>query len=327
MTALARLAATAAFAAGLASAAGAQQITLHMGHNTQSNHPIHIASEAFAERVAEATGGEIEIIVYPSEQLAALRAGAEGVQLGTVDLYWADSGTLGNWAPHLSFVSLPFMFADFDSAVATMDGMAPELQEAMRSELNVERLAWSPGGFRVIMTTGRPVAAAADMEGLKLRVPEIPVYVAAFGALRTNATPLPWGDVYSALQTGVVEGVEGPPAAIQTAGFHEVSSYMARTNHIMNDLNLLMNLDRFNALTEAQQQILRDAANQSVHVELREVMRTNEDVAYAALSEAVEANDSPDVDSFRAAMLPVYDDFVATAGPRAAEWIARAQAN
>ena len=325
MTAPIRLSVATLLALGLATAANAQQTTLHLGHNTQTNHPIHIALEAFSERVAEATGGEINIIVYPAEQLAALRAGVEGVQLGTVDAYMGDSGTIGNWAPHLSFVSLPFMFADFDSAVEIMDGMADDIKASLRSELNVERLGWSPGGFRVIMTTNRPVASAADMEGLRIRVPEIPVYVAAFAALRTNATPLPWGDVYSALQTGVVEGVEGPAAAIQTAGFHEVSSYMSRTNHIMNDLNLLMNLDRFNALSAEHQQIIRDAAHLSIEVELRAVMRDNEDVAYDALSESVAANDTPDVDSFRAAMLPVYDDFIATAGPQAAEWIARVQ--
>lgn len=327
MNAIARLAAIAALALGPALPVAAQRITLHMGHNTQTTHPIHIASEAFARRVAEASGGAIEVIVYPAEQLAALRAGAEGVQLGTIDLYWSDSGTLGNWAPHLSFVSLPFMFADFDAAVAAVDAMSPEIEAAMRDELNVQRLAWSPGGFRIIMTTNRPIHSAADMVGLKIRVPEIPVYVQAFGALRTNATPLPWGDVYSALQTGVVEAVEGPPAAIRTAGFHEVSKYMARTNHIMNDLNLLMNLDRYNGLTPGHRQILRDAAHQSIVVELREVMRTNEDVAYKALAEVVEADDTPDVESFRTAMMPVWDQFVATAGPRAAEWIARARGN
>lgn len=318
----------AAFASmAMAGAAQAQTLTFHLGHNTQTNHPIHIASEKFAELVKEKSGGTMEVIVYPAEQLATLREGAEGVQLGTVDMYWSDSGTLGNWAPKYSFVSLPFMFADFDSAVAAMDGLSDQLTEGMREDLNVERLAWSPGGFRVIMTSKSPVHAASDLKGMKIRVPEIPIYVSAFAALDANATPLPWGDVYSALQTGVVEGVEGPAAAIQTAGFQEVSKYMARTNHIMNDLNLLMNLDKFNALTPEQQQIIREAAKEAVVDGLRPVMKTNEDVAYGDLSKIVEADDNPDVASFRVAMKPVYDDFIKSAGPQAAEWIAAAQGN
>ncbi|MEQ9812281.1 MAG: TRAP transporter substrate-binding protein [Azospirillaceae bacterium] len=312
---------------GIAGPVAAQSVTLHMAHNTQVEHPIHQAAERFAELVAERTEGDVEVIVYPNEQLANLRAGAEGVQLGTIDMAWSDSGTLGNWAPQFSFVSLPFIFADFDHAVSAMDALAPDLTVAMREALNVERLAWSPGGFRVILSNGRPVNEAADIDGLKIRVPEIPVYVAAFAALNANATPLPWGDVYTALQTGVVEGVEGPPAAIQTAGFAEVSEYMARTNHIMNDLNLLMNLDRFNALTPEVQEIIRTSAHEAVDVWLREVMRENYDVAYQALAEMLEENDNPDVESFRQAMLPVWEDFIADAGPQAEAWINATQSN
>jgi tripartite ATP-independent transporter DctP family solute receptor len=320
-----KVATVALAAAAFNTGALAQEITLHLGHNTQVEHPINIASDKFAELVAQKSNGTMKVVVYPAEQLATLRAGAEGVQLGTVDLYWSDSGTLGNWAPQYSFVSLPFMFPDFDSAVATMDKLEPTLVENMRTDLNVERLAWSPGGFRVIMTTKKPIHAAGDLAGVKIRVPEIPVYVSAFAALKANATPLPWGDVYSALQTGVVDGVEGPSAAIQTAAFQEVSKYMSRTNHIMNDLNLLMNLDKFNSLTAEQQQILRDSAKEAVVNELRPVMKTNEDVAYDAMAKIVEADNTPDVESFRAAMAPVYDEFIATAGPKAAEWIAAAQ--
>jgi len=307
--------------------ASAQSVTLHLGHVQQADHPMQIASERFADLVAEATDGDIEVISYPAEQLANLRGGAEGVQLGTVDIFWVDSGTLGNWAPEYSFVSLPFMFADFASAIEAMDGLEDELIAAMRDDLNVERLAWAPAGFRVILSNGRPVNEAADLDGLKIRVPEIPIYVNTFAALNANATPLPWGDVYTALQTGVVEGVEGPPAAIRTAGFAEVADYMARTNHIMTDLNILMNLDRFNSLSDSQQAAIREAAHEAFELWFREEIQTSENEAYEELTGLMEANNDPDMESFREAMAPVWDDFIAEAGPRAAEWIERAQAN
>lgn len=305
--------------------AAAQEVTLHLGHVQQATHPMQLASEHFAELVSEKSNGAIKIIVYPAEQLAGLRAGAEGVQLGTIDMYWPDSGTLGNWQAKYSFVSLPFIFADFDAAVATMDALDEEITQSMREDLNVERLAWSPAGFRVILSTDRKVTSAEDLKGLKIRVPEIPIYVSAFAALDANATPLPWGDVYSALQTGVVEGVEGPPAAILTSNLQEVTSYMARTNHIMTDLNLLMNLDKFNSLKPEYQRILRDAAKEAVNNGLREALRQGEDDAYATLAEALEETDAPDTDSFRAAMAPVYQQFVKEAGPQAAAWIAAAK--
>lgn len=311
----------------LASAVQGQQITLHLGHVQQASHPMQVASEQFAALVAERTGGEIQIVSHPAEQLAGLRAGAEGVQLGTIDLYWPDSGTLGNWAPHYSFVSLPFIFPDFDAAIAVMDGLKDDIDASMREDLNVERLAWSPSGFRVILTSDRVVASASDMRGLKIRVPEIPIYISAFAALHANATPLPWGDVYSALQTRVVDGVEGPPAAVLTSALHEVTGHMTRTNHIMTDLNLLMNLDRFNALSPEHQQILREAAAEAVEDGLRDLLRIDEERSYDALAEALETNDAPDVESFRAAMQPVYAEFIDTAGEKAAAWIAAAQAD
>ena len=302
----------------------AQEVTLHLGHVQQATHPMQIASEHFADLVAEKSGGTMKVIVYPAEQLAGLRAGAEGVQLGTIDMYWPDSGTLGNWQPKYSFVSLPFIFADYDAAIKVMDTLEAELTESMRKDLNVERLAWSPSGFRVILSSKHAVASAADLKGMKIGVPEIPIYVAAFGALHANSTPLPWGDVYSAIQTGVVDGVEGPPAAIATSALQEVTKYMARTNHMMTDLNLLMNLDRFNSLTPEQQQILRDAAKEAVNGGLREELRKGEDDAYLQLAKTLDENNEPDVQSFRDAMAPVYDEFIKS-NPDAAGWIEAAQ--
>jgi TRAP-type transport system periplasmic protein len=316
-----------ALAASLFAAAAptlAQEVTLHLGHVQQATHPMQIASEKFAALVAEKSGGAMKVIVYPAEQLAGLRAGAEGVQLGTIDMYWPDSGTLGNWQPKYSFVSLPFIFADYDAAIAVMDSLEAEITESMRKDLNVERLAWSPSGFRVILSSKHAVNSAADMKGMKIRVPEIPIYVSAFSALHANGTPLPWGDVYSAIQTGVVDGVEGPPAAIQTSAIQEVTKYMARTNHIMTDINLLMNLDKFNSLKPEQQQILRDAARDAINGGLREELRKGEDEAYLQLAEALEENNEPDVQSFRDAMAPVYDEFI-KANPDAAGWIEAAE--
>lgn len=304
----------------------AQDVTLHLGHNTQTDHPVHGASEVFADLVKEKTGGAVAVLTYPAEQLATLRAGAEGVQLGTVDLYWSDSGTLGNWQPKYGFVSLPFMFSDFDVAESAMDELAPALAEQMRADLNVERLAWSPGGFRVIVTTKKPVHAAADLAGLKIRVPEIPVYVSAFSALHANATPLPWGDVYSALQTGVVEGVEGPAQAIVTAGFAEVAGTLSRTNHIMSDFNLLMNLDKFNSLKPEYQQAIREAAHEAGDVWLRKEMRATEESSYQTLAAVLEEDNTPDVATFRDAMSPVYDEFLAGPGGDARAWIEAVQA-
>lgn len=298
----------------------AQSQTLHFAHNVQATHPRAIAADIFAEEVARASDNDIRVVVYPAGQMASLREGAEGVQLGTVDLTWADAGTLGNWTPELSFSSLPFLFEDMPTANARMDAIMDDLTVFMRERLNTENLGWSPEGFRVIVTAPRGVPRASDMEGLKMRVPEVPLYVSVFGALRTNATPLPWGDIYSAIQTGVIDGAEGASTAIVSSRLHEVANYVARTNHILTDAFLMMNLDRFNSLSEDQQEAIRTAAAISIE-RLRELAADEEDVAFAALAESLEVAEDLDIESYRAAMAPVYEEFIAENGEQAQVWL------
>lgn len=304
----------------------AQQTTLHMGHNNQTDHPGHIAGLEFARLVKEGTDGAVEVIVYPAEQLANLRAGAEGVQLGTIDMYYVDSGTLGNWHPQYSFVSLPFMFDDFDHASSSMDSIADEVTEGMRKDFNVERLGWTPAGFRIVLSKDVEVNSASDMEGIKMRVPEIPIYIATFTNIGTNPTPLPWGDVYSALQTGVVDGVEGPASAIRSAGMHEVATHIAPTRHIMTDLSLLMNLDRFNSLSAEHQAVVKEAGHLAFDIMFRELMKEVDDAAYDSIANGLIESSDLDVGTFRTAVQPVVDEFVAGPGEAVSDWIATIRA-
>jgi tripartite ATP-independent transporter DctP family solute receptor len=304
----------------------AQQITLHMGHNNQTDHPGHIAGLEFAQLVEEGTNGEIEVIVYPAEQLANVRAGAEGIQLGTIDLYYVDAGTLGNWHPQYAFVSLPFLFDDYDHAERSMDVIAEEITASMRRDFNVERLGWTPAGFRVMMSKGVAITSAEDLNGVKFRVPEIPLYVETFTRLGANPTPLPWGDVYSAIQTGVVDAVEGPAPAIRSAGFYEVATHVAPTYHIMTDLSLLMNLDRFESLSPEHQEVLREAGRQAFDVTFRQLIREADTEAFAAISANLETPESLDVESFRTAVSPVVEEFLSAAGPEVEGWVATIRA-
>jgi TRAP-type C4-dicarboxylate transport system substrate-binding protein len=163
------------------------------------------------------------------------------------------------------------------------------------------------------------------MSGVKMRVPEIPLYVDTFTELGTNPTPLPWGDVYSALQTGVVQGVEGPSPAILSAGMHEVSTHIAPTRHIMTDLALLMNLDRFNSLTPEQQQVVREAGDQAFNHTFRELMREADQAAYNQIAADLTEAQALDVESFRAAVEPVIAAFLNTAPDHVQGWVSEIQ--
>jgi tripartite ATP-independent transporter DctP family solute receptor len=301
--------------------ADAQTRTFRLSHHLAPGHLVDVASNRFAELVAEATGGALQIEVFPSGQIAGLRQGAEAVQLGTVDFVWSDFGTLANWRPEYGFVSLPFLFKDDAHFDAVFSGpVGEELRQSVAANLGIEALEYGNAGFRVVATRNAPVNTPADLAGVRIRVPEVPVYVNAFRSVGANPTPMAWGEVYTALQTGVIDAVENPPEGLAVGAMQEVTSYVSRTFHIMTDVSLFANGGVMASLTPEQQEAVRNAAREAVtEFNLRTRERTEE--YWNTLAAALEENETPDVAAFQEAMAPVWDEFVASAGPAAQEWI------
>lgn len=228
--------------AGLPTAADAETRTLRLSHHLAPGHLVDVASKRFAELVAEKTNGAITVEVFPSGQIAGLRQGAEAVQVGTVDVVWSDFGTLANWRPEYGFVSLPFLFRDNAHFDAVFGGeVGKELAKSVADNLGVEVLGYGNAGFRVIATRDRAVKVPEDMKGVRIRVPEVPIFIAAFRSVGANPTPMAWGEVYTALQTGVIDAVENPAEGLAVGNMQDVTKHLSRTYHIMTDVNLFTN--------------------------------------------------------------------------------------
>ncbi len=284
--------------------------TLHLSHIFNLEDLRHKAALAFAEEVKSKTNGEVEIIVHPLSQMGGLRDGVEGTRLGTIDITMADTATIGNWAPALGMWSLPFVFKDYEHAQRVMAGPVGDWRAAqIRSKAGLIALGHAVVGFRVMLTTKRPINTAADMRQMKFRVPEIPIYVSTFRALGTNVTPLPWGEVYSALQAGVVEGVESNPSSFILAKHAEVAKFASRTHHILLDSGLLMNPGRFSALSRDAQDIITAAAKHHITDSLSKAQIALETTAWNDLGKWSKLNPNPDLGSFRAAVAPVVEEF------------------
>lgn len=284
---------------------------LHLSHVNAPNDLIHLAAEKFAAAVAERTNGALTIVVHPASSLAGLRDGVEGVRLGTIDIAIADSGTLGNWIPEMGFFSLPFMFDDFAHERRVLAGPVGDWRrQKVREVLAAELIASAPIGQR-IMVSRTPIATPADIKGLTFRVPEIPVYVRMVTELGGNPTPVPFADVYMALQTGVIEAAEGTATSAMTAKFDEVSTHASRVHHIMLDNAVVMNATRFDTLPADQQQVIKEAAAEFFDGWLSTQRETAEDEAWAYMAGKVEGNASPDREAFRRALAPMVKDFVA----------------
>lgn len=315
-----------AITAGAAGDAEAQSRQLRLSHHLAPGHLVDVASHRFADLVSEQTNGEITIEVFPSGQIAGLRQGAEAVQFGTVDFVWTDFGTLANWRPEYGFVSLPFLFQGDEHFDAVFGGeVGQALREDVSTNLGIEALGYGNAGFRVIATRDRAVSEPSDLQGIRIRVPEVPIFVSAFRSVGANPTPMAWGEVYTAIQTGVIDAVENPAEGLAVGGMQEVTGHLSRTYHIMTDVNLFANNDLLAGLTEEQQEIVRTAAATAVD-EFNAKTREAAAGYWDQLAERLETVDEPNRAAFQEAMAPVWEEFTAATGEAGQGWIDRVQA-
>jgi tripartite ATP-independent transporter DctP family solute receptor len=291
-------------------AAHAAQTTLILSHHVPTAHLVHRTSQRFAALVSEATGGQVAIDIKPSGQLFNLRSGAEALRLGTVDLCWTDLGTLGNWRPEFGFTSLPFLFTGFDQVKKVLYGPVGERVRAdVQKLLSIEVLSLGASGFRVFLGN-KHIQTADDCKGIKLRVPEIPIYVEMARAIGANPTPIPTDGIYTALQTHIVDMIEIPPDYIVDTKMWEVGPHACRTNHIFTEVSLMASAARVATLPPEVQKALRDAAQQAVAVEMWAANLKNQEDAWTTLASHSDAVAEPDRQSFRVKTRPVIDNFV-----------------
>lgn len=304
----------------------AQATRLVFSHHLPTTHIGHAAAEKFAARVAQGTGGQVTIDIKPASQLFNLRTSAEAIQLGTLDMCWTDLGTLANWQPHFGFISMPFLFNDYDHVRRVMYGpIGQQVVKEAKDTLNVEVLSLGASGFRVFLGK-KAVNTADDVRGIKLRVPEIPTWVEMARALGTNPTPIPAGEMYTALQTGVIDAIEVPPDYIVSAKIYEVAGFATRTHHIFTEVSMMASAKKMASLPANVQKTIRDAAVESIQNEMWAVNLKEQESAWNELAKRVKANPTPDVASFRAKMAPVYDSFAKRGGAKGKAWVEACQA-
>ena len=322
------------YGAGAASALAAPAITraqaapirLVFSHHLPTTHLGHRITETFASRVKDGTNGQVTIDIRPASQLFNLRTSAEALQLGTLDMCWSDLGTLANWQPHLGFVSMPFLFNDFDHVKRVLYGPAGrQVSEVAKDALGVEILSLGASGFRVFLSK-KPINKADDVRGIKLRVPEIPTWVAMARAMGANPTPIPAGEMYTALQTGVIDAIEVPADFIISAKIYEVAGFATRTHHIFTEVSMMASSKKMATLPANVQKVIRDEAVRAVQKDMWDANITEQTNAWNDLAGRVKADANPDIESFRSKMGPVLTDFVAKTGPKGKALIDAAQA-
>lgn len=283
--------------------------TLKLATVTPPHHAYSVGAKEFARLIKEGTNGEVVIKVYPGGQLGkGERELLEGEQVGTIDLAVTATGPVSNFSPDMGVVDLPFLFTSTDHVDKVLDGpIGRELLDGL-DKAGIKGLAFFENGFRNFTNSKRDLLTPGDFKGLKFRTMENPVHLASVRQLGAQAVPMSWGEVYTSLQTGVMDGQENPIAIIHAFKLSEVQKYLSLTGHFYSPAPLTMSLKKFKQLKPEWQELFLRAALKAAAFE-RKLIRDNEAKQLVDLKSQGMKISKVDKAIFVEAMAPVYDKF------------------
>ncbi len=282
---------------------------LKLASVTPAHHAYSRGAMEFARLIGEGSNGEVEIKVFHSGQLGnGEREYLEGMQIGTIDMAVTATGPISNFAPNMGVVDLPFLFKSTEQVDKVLDGpIGGELLKDLNG-IGIQGLAFFENGFRNFTNSKRPLLKPADFRGLKFRTMENPVHLASVRQLGAQAVPMSWGEVYTSLQTGVIDGQENPIAIIYAYKLNEVQKYLSLTGHFYSPAPLTMSLKKFKGLKPEWQRLFMDAALKAAAYE-RSLIRENEKKQLRELAAMGMEVSTVDKEVFIEAMAPVYEKF------------------
>ena len=308
-------------AAGLATAVAAKEFRSSDVH--PEDYPTVMAVKFMSDQIKAKTGGKDSIKVYTMSQLGSEKDTIEQTKIGALDFVRINVAPMNNICPETMVPTMPFLFRSKEHMRKVLDGpIGDEILKACEKQGYVG-LAFYDSGSRSLYSVKKPIKSIADVKGMKIRVQQSDLWVSLLEAMGANATPMPFGEVYTALKTGLVDGAENNWPSYDTARHYEVAKYYAITDHSMAPEMLLMSKKVFDALTPDEQKIIRDAAKASVPY-----MRKLWDEKELESRKKVEAGGAQVVEvdkkSFADAMKPVYDKFITD--PKLKDMVAKVQA-
>ncbi|RAH97391.1 C4-dicarboxylate ABC transporter substrate-binding protein [Acuticoccus sediminis] len=254
----------------LTGAATAQEKTIRFAHDSNPDiydNPNHACATVFANIVNTDTNGEITVELYPGGQIGTITEAVQMVRDGIVEMTNASTGSLAPYYANIDVLNLPFAFANNGATNEVFDGeFGRALKADMEEKLGDVVVLGYPdtGGLFAITNSKKEIATLEDMKGVRLRTMTLPSHQAIMNALGMEAYPLAFSEVYSGLQTGVIDGQMNPIPIIVTANLDEVQAYMTLTNHLYSPFTLLMNRSFYDELTDAQKDIVHYAAQSCV---------------------------------------------------------------
>ena len=303
-----------------ASAATDPKFTLRLSHQMAPDHTLNLVSQRFADLVKAKTNGNVEVQVFPSAQLGAEKDNAAALRNGMLDLGIIAVEQYPSFVAESAVLVLPYLYKDYAHLDRVLNSdVAKDISKMIVDKTNIRVLTYLTMAFRQMFTVDKEVKSAADLKGLKMRVPESPIYVAAFKQFGAAPTPIAWGEVYAALQTGVVKGVENTPEAVMTASLQEVTKYLNLTNHLEGPSTISMSEQVFQKMPKEYQAAVLAAAAEAAKYD-QELTISRDKVAREKLATKLKVVE-PDIASFKSAIK--YDQIALVSSDKGKELIRR----
>jgi len=238
--------------------------TIRLAHGLDVTHSVHLAMVRMGEELEGLSGGRLRLEIYPNQQLGSEREVLELLQIGTLDMTKVSVATLENFAPKTRILGLPYLFADRQHAYAVLDG--PIGQELLDDGLQywLKGLGFYDAGYRSFYSMDRPIRTPDDLKGLKVRVMESVTAINMIRSMGGAPTPISWGELYTALQQGVVDAAENNPPSFYLARHYEVCKYYSLDEHTFSPDVLIAGSRFWETLSPGEQGWIRQAAQTSI---------------------------------------------------------------
>ena len=289
----------------LSAAAGAQTV-MKISYSTSLTSHYGVGSVAFCDEVEKGTQGRYKCQQFPNAALGGEREMIEAVQLGTQDLANVSTGALGNFVPEVKIVDIPFLFRDYAHARKVMDGeFGQDLLKKITAK-GIVGLAWTENGFRHMTNSKRAIVQATDASGLKMRTMENKVHMDGYKTFGILPTPMPFPELFTALQQGTVDGQENPIPVILSSKFSQVQKHLSLTGHVYSPAALIISPAVWGKLSAADKAVFTEAAKKGAAAQRKKV-NDDENNGIAQLEkEGMQVVKQVNGDSFRKAVAPAY---------------------
>ena len=265
-------------------------VTLKLAHVLDTSHSVHKGMVYMGERLEYYSGGKMRMDIYPSGQLGAERDLVELVQIGSLDITKVSTSPLEAFVPVMKIFSLPYVFRGREHALKVLDS---EIGKRLLESAEVARLrglGYYDSGSRSFYMVDTPIETPADLDGKKIRVMKSQTAVKMIAALGGSATPISWGELYTALQQGVVDGAENNPPSFHLSRHFETCKYYILNEHTMVPDILLMSLRTWDSLDDQQQEWLQKAVDDSVEYQRELWLEATEEALVAVREAGVEVS-------------------------------------